>query len=118
MPRAVLSRYGFPTAATQTRRGLRGSTTIAAIAHVSRSPALRQCAPPSCVSHTPSPYETSLRRLGSPVPAQTVLESRGSTASAPIAPGALCGHTLCHVRPALVVFQTPQIGRASCRERV
>src|SRR5579871_3112188 len=107
MPRAVLFRYGLPTAATHTRRESRGSTTICAIAHVSRKPTLRQLRPPSCVTHTPSPYEASLRRFGSPVPTQTVSSSRGSIATAPIAPTASCGQTSLHVSPPLVVFHTP-----------
>jgi hypothetical protein len=49
----------------------------------------------------------SLRRFGSPVPAQTVFLSCGSMAIAPIAPGASAGQTARHCSPALVVFQTP-----------
>src|SRR5665213_458212 len=85
-PRAGLSFHGSPSAPTIARRGFFGSTRIFEISAVSESPACVQCFAPSRVSHTPSPYETSLRGAASPVPTHTVLSSLGATAIAPIAP--------------------------------
>src|ERR1700681_698597 len=82
----MLSFHGSPSAATIARFGFLGSTRIFEMSAVSARPACVQCFAPSRVSHTPSPYDTSLRGFDSPVPTQTVRSSLGAIEIAPIAP--------------------------------
>src|SRR5579872_589118 len=106
-PRSAVLRNGLPRTPTRTRFGSCGSITILEIAYESGKPALRQCAPPSRVTQTPSPYDASFRTADSPVPAHTVCGSPGATAIAPIAATAPRGHTFCHDSPPFVVLNTP-----------
>ncbi len=72
-PRSVLSRNGLPSAPTSATFGLRGLTSIREIEYECGSPSHFQCAPPSVVRQTPSPYDASLRGADSPVPTQTIV---------------------------------------------
>src|SRR6185295_8317123 len=73
------------------------------------SPIRFQVLPPSRVLNSPSPIETLLRGLPSPVPTQTTEEFVGSIATAPIEATGWSSKTGSQVRPALTDFQTPPV---------
>src|SRR5579864_7317278 len=83
-PRSEESRYGLPVAPTRAVKGSCGDTNTLAIANVESNPRCAHDAPPSMDSHTPSPYELSLREFGSPVPTHTTRGFEGAIETAPI----------------------------------
>jgi hypothetical protein len=106
-PRSVESCHGSPSAATTTSFVFAGSIEMRAICELSRRPARCQVFAASCESQSPSPHETSLRGLDSPVPTHTVASFAGSIAIAPIAANGCVFHTLANEMPPFVDFQTP-----------
>src|SRR5436309_15386497 len=63
--------------------------------------------PPSVDLYRPSPQETLLRGLASPVPTQTTAGLDGATAMAPMLAFGRPGKTHDHDRPSSGVFHTP-----------
>ncbi len=106
-PRCSFGPYACPSAATSATSGSRGSTRMRPICRVSSRPTCVQCAPPSVVRYTPSPYVWSDRMSASPVPTHTTRGSDGATASAPTDGFTVSGHAGSHVSPAFSVFHTP-----------
>src|SRR5437868_3194664 len=74
---------------------------------VSFRPMFRQDLPPSMDLYTPSPHETLLRGLASPVPTQTMSGLDGATATSPMEEVPWCSKTAAQVVPASVLFHTP-----------
>ncbi len=68
MPRSGLGPYGWPSAATNTRSGLAGSTSTCAIICVSLSPRCVQVRPASVDLYIPLPVARSGRMMPAPVP--------------------------------------------------
>lgn len=107
MPRCPAVPDRLPVAATKTRRGFTGSTTILPIAPLSASPQRAQCRPPSVERYTPSPKNVRPPPdgLASPVPAHSVPSP--PIVSAPIVCVAPVGHAVWKVAPASVLRHTP-----------
>ena len=66
IPRSALGPYGWPSAATNSRFGSRGSTSIIAIICVSRRPRCVHVLPASVDLYTPSPVARSGRMMPAP----------------------------------------------------
>src|SRR5260370_32849254 len=84
MPRSRFGPNRWPSAATYTVLGLRGSITMRAIVWVSRRPILVKVLPASVDRYMPSPAVALCRLLGSPVPTHTMLGSDWHTSMSPI----------------------------------
>src|SRR6266545_2600998 len=96
-------------AATHATRGSEGWRRMRLTRSVFSRPRRCQVFPPSSVLKTPSPTETLLRGLLSPVPTQTTSELLGSMARAPIDATGWSSKTGSQVRPPLTDFQTPPL---------
>src|SRR5260370_16188077 len=70
-------------------------------------PTCAQVLPPSVDLYTPSPQETLLRALASPVPTQTTSGLDGATATAPSDTVASWSNTGVQLVPLLTVFHRP-----------
>src|SRR5437870_3654449 len=81
----------------------------------SLSPIRFQVAPPSVDLYTPSPQETLLRGLASPVPTQTTSGFDGATATSPRATVSWLSKTGFQVVPLLTVFHSPPEAVATYR---
>ena len=66
-----------------------------------------QVLPPSTLLYTPSPYDTELRGLFSPVPTQTMFGSDGATATSPMEQVVSLSNWFSNVVPLLTVFSSP-----------
>ena len=71
------------------------------------SPIFAQVLPPSMLLYTPSPYETELRGLASPVPTQTRSGFVWHTATSPIETVVCVSNRWSNVVPLFTVFNNP-----------
>src|ERR1051326_1574102 len=79
----------------------------------SRRPMFLHVLPPSIDLYRPSPDDTLLRALASPVPTQTMSGSEGATATSPSDTLASFSKTAVQLVPLLVVFHNPPVALAT-----
>src|SRR5918912_1381909 len=82
-PRSSFGPHRWPSAATYTMFGLRGSISISPMWWVSAKPMDVHESPPSVDLNTPAPHEEVFRLFASPVPTHTTDGSDCATAIAP-----------------------------------
>src|SRR5258708_13455362 len=87
--------------------GFFGWMTMRPTCSLSRRPMFFHVLPPSLDLYTPSPHETLLRALASPVPTHTTSGSDLETATSPMEMVAWLSNTGVQVVPLFVVFHKP-----------
>src|SRR5205085_7480331 len=92
---------------TNTTSGFFGSTATFPMCCVSSRPRCVHVLPASVDLYMPLPKPTESRSVDSPLPTYTTSGFDGATASAPIDATGCESKIGIHVRPALIVFQTP-----------
>src|SRR5579871_893054 len=87
--------------------GFLGWTLMRPVWKVFLSPMFFQVLPPSVDLYTPSPYETELRGLFSPVPTQTMFRSEGATQTSPMETVFSRSNWCSKVMPLFTVLSSP-----------